>query len=149
MLRTSLFRSCACALALMFVAGATGVVAQEKSTNGGGSEMVLVENAASLAPIILPKDPTFFTKIAANDLAEYIGKVGGVKPEIIEGAPEPVPVHAIWVGFQPKLEEIFPDTDFEFKNPEEILIKCDGKNLAIVGRDVWDPKQDIIKAPKT
>ncbi len=112
-------------------------------------EMVLVENSASLAPIILPENPTFFTKIAANDLAEYIGKVGGVKPQIIEGVPDPVPEHAIWVGFQSKLKEIFPGTDFDFKKPEEILIKCDGKNLAIVGRDVWDPKCFSIKGGKT
>jgi len=113
------------------------------------AEMTLVENGASLTPIILPKDATFYTRIAANDLAEYIGKIGGAKPEIIEGIPDPVPEHAIWVGLQPKLKEIFPGTDFDFKNPEEILIKCDGKNLAIVGRDVWDPKLSIIKAGKT
>jgi len=113
------------------------------------AEMVLTKDKASLAPIILPKDPTFFNKIAAKDLAEYIKKAGGVKPEIIEGAPEPLPEHAIWVGFQPKLKEVFPGTDFDFKNPEEILIKCDGKNLAIVGRDVWDPKYSFLKGGET
>ncbi len=113
------------------------------------AEMVLTKDKASLAPIILPKEPTYFTKIAANDLADCIGKASGVKPEIIEGAPEPVPPHAIWVGFQPKLKEIFPGTDFDFKNPEEILIKCDGKNLAIVGRDVWDPEHSFVKGGAT
>jgi hypothetical protein len=112
-------------------------------------EMVLVDKGASLAPIILPKEPTYFTKIAATDLAEYIGKVGGVKPKIVEGLPTPLPEHAIWVGFQPKLKEIFPGTNFDFKNPEEILIKSDGKNLVIVGRDVWDPKQATIPRAKT
>ncbi len=101
--------------------------------------MVLVENGKSLVPIILPAEPTMFTKIAAADLAEYIGKVSGVMPEILEGLPSPVPKHAIWVGFQPQLKALFPGTDFEFKHPEEILIKCDGKHLAILGRDVWDP----------
>lgn len=119
-------------------------VANEKIATGGGGEIVLVENCKSLAPIILPKDPTMYIKIAAKDLAEYIGKAGGAKPEIIEGAPNPVPAHAIWVGFQPKLKEVFPGTDFDFKHPEEILIKCDGKNLAIVGRDVWDAKINKI-----
>jgi hypothetical protein len=102
------------------------------------ADFILVDNGKSLAPIILPTEPTMFTKIAAQDLAAYIGKVGGVKPEILEGLPDPVPAHAIWVRFQPQLKALFPDTDFDFKNPEEILIKCDGKHLAIVGRDVWD-----------
>ncbi len=101
--------------------------------------MVLVENGKSLAPIILPAEPTMFTKIAAADLADYIGKVSGAKPEILEGLPNPVPEQAIWVGFQPQLKVLFPGTDFDFKHPEEILIKCDGKHLAIVGRGVWDP----------
>lgn len=124
-------------------------VANEKIATGGGGEMLLVEKASSLAPIILPKDPTMYTKIAAQDLAEYIGKAGGAKPKILEGVPNPVPEHAIWVGFQPKLKEIFPGTDFDFKHPEEILIKCDGKNLAIVGRDVWDPKAMHVEKSKT
>ena len=109
------------------------------------TEFVLVEDGKSLAPIILPTEPTMFTKIAAADLAEYLGKVGGVKPEILEGLPNPIPEHAIWVGFQPKLKELFPGTDFDFKHPEEILIKCDGKHLAIVGRDVWDPITNKMK----
>lgn len=140
---------CMCSLFLILCAGSVVINAQEKIGTGGGTEMALVKGGASLAPIILPKDPTMFTKIAANDLAEYIGKIGGVKPKIIEGLPSPVPGHAIWVGFQPELKEIFPGTDFDFKNPEEILIKCDGKNLAILGRDVRDPKIGLIKSGKT
>lgn len=109
------------------------------------AELVLIENGKGLGPIILPAESTMFTKIAAQDLAEYIGKVGGVKPEILEGLPNPVPEHAIWVGFQPQLKTLFPGTDFDFKHPEEILIKCDGKHLAIVGRDVWDPVTNTKK----
>ncbi|HPN84835.1 MAG TPA: hypothetical protein PK821_05805 [Victivallales bacterium] len=124
---------------ILFFSGVLVLNGQDKTAQVAGKDLILVENGASLAPIILPKDPTMFTKIAAKDLAEYIGKIGGAKPEIIEGTPDPVPEHAIWVGFQEKFKELFPGTDFDFKNPEEILIKCDGKNLAIVGRDVWDP----------
>lgn len=129
----------------MFWAVPIGVPAQEQTATGNKAEMVLVESGRSLASIILPKDPTMFTKIAAADLADCIGKVGGVKPEILEGLPNPVPQHAIWVGFQPKLNEIFPGTNFDFKHPEEILIKCDGKNLIIAGRDVWDPITNRMK----
>jgi len=42
--------------------------------------IVQAANGKSLAPIILPKEATMFTKIAAKDLADYIGKVGGAKP---------------------------------------------------------------------
>ncbi|HPN83874.1 MAG TPA: DUF4838 domain-containing protein [Victivallales bacterium] len=111
-------------------------------------EMVLADNGKSLAPVIIPNDATMFTRRAVDDLVDYIGKVGGGKPNIIEGMPDPVPEHAIWVGFQTKLKELFPDTDFDFKNPEEILIKTDGRNLVIVGRDVWDPVINKSKISK-
>ncbi len=130
--RPELILSWACMLLGVFCAVPSATPAQEQT------KIVLVANGRNLAPIILPAESTMFTKIAAADLAEYIGKVGGAKPEVLEGLPTPVPEHAIWVGFQPQLKALFPGTDFDFKHPEEILIKCDGKHLAIVGRDVWD-----------
>ena len=108
--------------------------------------LVLVEKGVSLAPIIVFKDAPAFTRKAADELATYIGKVGGVKPKVIEGLPDPMPEKAIWVGFQPKLKELFPKTDFDFKNPEEILITANDKNLAIVGRDRWDPQHSVVKS---
>ena len=107
--------------------------------------LVLVEKGVSLAPIIVFKDAPAFTRKAADELATYIGKVGGVKPKVIEGLPDPLPEKAIWVGFQPKLKELFPKTDFDFKNPEEILITANDKNLAIVGRDRWDLQHMEVK----
>ncbi len=108
-------------------------------------ELVLVDQSKSLAPIIVFKDAPPITRKAADELAAYIEKVGGVKPNVIEGLPDPVPERAIWVGFQPKLKELFPKTDFDFKNPEEILIACDGRNLVIAGRDRWDPQHMVVK----
>lgn len=136
---------CVYALYCIFCSHTAEVPAQEQSVNHDLTKLVLVANGKSLAPIILPTEPTMFTKLAAADLAEYIGKVSGVKPEILEGPPNPIPEHAIWVGFQPKLKELFPGTDFDFKHPEEILIQCDGKHLVIVGRDVWDPITNKMK----
>ena len=108
-------------------------------------ELVLTDKGASLAPIIVFSNAPPMTRKAADELADYIEKVGGVKPPVLEGLPNPVPEHAIWVGFQPKLKELFPKTDFEFKHPEEILIACDGKNLVMVGRDLWDPQHLVLK----
>ena len=132
---------------LMVVSGCTGTMEKpkQKDSEVRAAPLVLVDKGASLAPIIVFKDAPPMTRKAADELAAYIEKVGGVKPPVLEGLPEPVPEHAIWVGFQPKLKEFFPKIDFEFKHPEEILIACDGKNLVIAGRDRWDPQHMVLK----
>ena len=132
---------------LMVASGCTVPQEDAKKKDSGvrAAPLILVDKGASLAPIIVFKDAPPRTRQAADELAAYIEKVGGVKPQVIEGLPDPVPEHAIWVGFQPKLKELFPKTDFDFKNPEEILIACDGKNLVIAGRDRWDPQHMVGK----
>jgi len=102
-------------------------------------ELVLVEKGVSRAPIIVFQGAPPYTRLAADDLARYIEKTSGARPPVIEGQPQPVPEHAIWVGFQPKLKELFPEIDFDFKHPEEILIAANEKHLVIAGRDRWDP----------
>ena len=133
---------------LMVVAGRA--VGQEDAKKNGSevrtAALTLVDKGKSLAPIIVFKDAPAFTRRAADELAAYIEKVGGVKPKVIEGLPDPLPEKAIWVGFQPKLKELFPKTDFDFKYPEEILIVANDKNLAIVGRDRWDPQHMVVKS---
>ena len=109
-----------------------------------GAEMVLVENGQALAPIVIFEGAPPLTRQAADELAYYIEKTSGAKPEVIEGLPDPLPERAIWVGYQPKLKELFPKIDFDFKHPEEILIACDGKNLVIAGRDRWDPEHLLV-----
>ncbi len=132
---------------LMVVNG--GTVPQEdakkKDSEVRAAPLILVDKGVSLVPIIVFKDAPPFTRRSADELAAYIEKVGGVKPQVIEGLPDPLPEKAIWVGFQPKLKELFPKTDFDFKNPEEILIACDGKNLVIAGRDRRDPQHMVVK----
>ena len=134
---------CVVGTVLLMVASGCTMLQEDAKKNDSGvraAPLILVDKGASLAPIIVFKDAPPRTRQAADELAAYIEKVGGVKPQVIEGLPNPVPEHAIWVGFQPKLKELFPKTDFEFKHPEEILIACDGKNLVITGRDRWDPQ---------
>ena len=111
-------------------------------------ELVLVNKGRSLAPIVVFSNAPPNTRQAADELAQYIEKISGAKPQVIEGLPDPVPEHAIWVGYQPKLKELFPKIDFEFKHPEEILNACDGKNLVIAGRDRWDPDRLTITRPR-
>lgn len=108
------------------------------------TELTLVKEGVSCAPIVVFKDAPPMTRLAADDLARYIEKISGARPNVIEGLPDSIPDSAIWVGYQPKLKELFPKIDFEFKHPEEILIACDGKNLVIAGRDRWDPEQLLV-----
>ncbi|MFN2351021.1 MAG: DUF4838 domain-containing protein [Kiritimatiellia bacterium] len=109
------------------------------------TDLILVQDGVAQLPIIVFEDAPPFTLRAANEMADYIEKISGARPAVIDGCPDPVPEHAIWVGYQPKLDELFPEIDFNFRNPEEILIVCDGKNLVIAGRDRWDPDHMIIQ----
>ncbi|MFN2352462.1 MAG: DUF4838 domain-containing protein, partial [Kiritimatiellia bacterium] len=111
------------------------------------AEMLLVQDGQAPVPIVVFAEAPPLTRQAADELADYIEKVSGARPEVLDGLPDPIPEHAIWVGYQPKLVELFPDIDFDFQHPEEILIACDGRNLAILGRDIWDPENLMIQRP--
>lgn len=112
-------------------------------TNGN---VALVVDGEDAAPIVVPADLPHFTRQAADILAEYIEKVSGAKPEILEGTPDPVPARAIWVGYQPIMDDLFPGIDLTFNHPEEILLAANGNHVVIAGRDRWDP--DFLTAPK-
>ncbi len=101
--------------------------------------LVLVEEGVSRMPVVIFKDAPPRTRRAAEELAEYIEKIAGARPDVIEGEPDPVPERAIWVGCQPVLNDLFPDLDFDFQYPEEILIAANQNHLVIAGRDRWDP----------
>ena len=130
--------------AYMVLLGVCLLVAAGRVHAASGPKVVLVENGVSRAPIVVFKDAPPYTRLAADDLARYIEKTSGAKPKVIEGTPNPIPKHAVWVGYQPVLEKLFPKTDFDFKHPEEILIAANGKHLAIVGRDRWDPEHLVV-----
>lgn len=102
-------------------------------------EFVLVENGASPAPVVVFKDAPPRTRSAAVELCDYVGKVSGARPKLIEGEPETIPPRAIWVGIQPAVRKLLPNLDLDFKHPEEILLACDERHLVIAGRDRWDP----------
>jgi len=104
------------------------------------ADLVLMSKDSAPLPIILAKDAAPHTRAAATDLAKHLEVIGGTRPEIMEGAPEPLPKQAIWVGYQPVLNRLFPGTDFTFKHPEEIILAANENHVAITGRDRWDPK---------
>ncbi len=99
----------------------------------------------SRAPIILTKgDPASAANWqAAEDLADYIEKVSGARPELLTEAPDPIPGRAIWIGLNPHLKALLPDVDFTFEQREEILIAASPYHLAIVGRDRFVDEHQI------
>ena len=108
-------------------------------------ELCLVQEGVSRAPIVIFQDAPPLTRRAADELAEYIEKISGAKPEILEGQPEPIPERAIWVGYQPVLENLFPNLDFDFQHPEEILLAANESHVVIAGRDLWDPDHMVAQ----
>lgn len=105
------------------------------------AELVLVEDGVSLAPIVVFENAPPKTRRAAHELAEYVLKISGATPEVLEGRPDPLPERAIWVGYQPVLDGLFPGLDFDFQHPEAILIAANAKHLVIAGRDRWNPER--------
>ncbi len=106
--------------------------------------LVIADKGQSLAPIILPEKHTPFMKEAAQDLAVYIEKISGAKPQIMEGAPSPIPAKAIWVGYQPAVDKLFPGQNLQFNHPEEVLNIANQNHILLSGRDVWDPANMTI-----
>lgn len=102
-------------------------------------ELVLVEPGRDPAPLVLVADAPPFLRQATDHLAALIDQATGMRPPILEGEPDPLPDSAIWVGHQPVLDRLFPDVDFDFQRPEEILIAANESHLVIAGRDRWDP----------
>ena len=103
------------------------------------ADFVLVDSRIAPAPIIVFKDAPPRTRDAAVTLADYLEKITGARPQLIDGEPAPIPERAIWVGFQPVLRQLFPKTDLDFHHPEEILLAATEHHLVIAGRDRWDP----------
>ena len=108
------------------------------------SELILVENGESRMPIVIFADAPPMTRRAADELAHYIEKISGARPEVLEGHPDPLPASAIWVGVQPVLTELFPDQDFDFEHPGEILIAANASHLVVAGRDRWNPDHLVV-----
>ena len=103
------------------------------------ADFIVFDAGIAPAPIIVFKDAPPRTRDAAVTLAEYIEKISGVKPAVMDGEPQPLPERAIWIGVQPVVKTLFPKTDFDFKHAEETLIVANEKHLVIAGRDRWNP----------
>lgn len=112
----------------LFLASATCVVT-------AAADLVLVEEGESRLPVVVAEGAGPETVQAANELADYLAKTSGARPEVLVEERSPAPAHAIWVGLQPGVEARFPGVKLEFSEPEEILIVCGRNDLLIAGRD--------------
>ncbi len=97
--------------------------------------LTLVEEGRARLPVIVAADAPPATIEAAQDLADYLAKIGGARPEVCTGAPDPAPGSAIWVGLPPDAARLFPGQDLAFRHPEEILLLGTERHLLIAGRD--------------
>jgi len=109
--------------------------------NPAAAEFVLVEPGAEPAPIVVDAGAPPRTQSAAVELADYVEKICGQRPTLIQGEPKPLPARAVWVGYQPAVKALFPQVDFEFKHPEETLIVIGERHALVAGRDRWDAEQ--------
>ncbi len=111
------------------------------------ADFILADREPGLAPapIVLFPDAPPKTREAAVELADYIEKICGARPELIDKSPEQPPDRAIWVGYQPALDSLFPKLDFKFQHPEEILLAATENHLVIAGRDRWDPNHLVVE----
>ncbi|MFM7606230.1 MAG: hypothetical protein ACKO8Z_13670, partial [Prosthecobacter sp.] len=105
----------------------------------------LITADGTALPIIVVDDAPPHTKAATVTLADCIERIGGVRPQILEALPDPVPARAIWVGHQPAMHAAFPGVDFTFRHPEEIVLAANENHVAITGRDQWDPKFSTVE----
>lgn len=111
----------------------------------GRSPLSLIGEDGNALPIIVPEDAAPFTRKSAHYLADVIETIGGVRPKVYEELPDPVPAQAVWVGYQPAMDDLFPGVSFEFKHREEVIMAGNESHIAITGRDNWDPKYPTVK----
>lgn len=89
------------------------------------------------ATIVIAKDTGEENHRAAATLAQSIEKITGIRPPIASSPPQDPQVPVIWVAAHDQLAKRFPGQDFTFTRPEEILMVCQGNNLAILGQDTF------------
>lgn len=99
------------------------------------AEMVLVDKGVAMVPVVVADNAAPSTLEAARELIDYIGKISGARPALIVGSADTAPASAIWVGSHPKLASLFSGVNLSFAFPEETLIVCNDRHVAILGRD--------------
>lgn len=101
--------------------------------------LTLVSPDLPPAPIIVAADAPPRTRDAAQTLADYVEKISGKRPDVLQPPPAQPPERAVWIGVSPAVPSLFPDIQLEFQHPEETLIVATTHHLLLAGRDRWDP----------
>lgn len=115
--------------------------------NVNAAEFVLFDVKAGVKPptLMLYAGAPPKTRAAAVELADYLEQISGTRPDLLEQPSKEPPTRAIWIGYQKDLDGLFPELDFEFQHPEEILIAANERHLVIAGRDRWDPEHLVVE----
>lgn len=104
------------------------------SLASGAGKLVLAKKGDTAVPIVVTQEVSETNLRAANELAEYIWKITGARPQVLRGG-HPISRSAVWVGIHPDASKLWPNLKLNFSHPEEVLVACDGRHLLIAGRD--------------
>jgi hypothetical protein len=97
------------------------------------ADLLLTDRGAARASIVIATDAPPETQRAAQALATFVEQISGAKLAL---TPQPVAGMAcVFVGPHPELASRFPTLTQTFDQPEQILIACNGSDVAILGRD--------------
>lgn len=97
--------------------------------------VVLVKEGRPAATIILSEDWSGEDELVVDLLVDSIEKMSGARLSIVSD-PELVETeNRIWIGFRPELIEHFPEADFGFAKPEELVMIAEPGDLVLAGRD--------------
>jgi len=129
---------------ILVTAALLGWLKTEAQGTDQTQRLELVQDDGRAVPIILAGNAAPYTREAAMELASQLQRIGGVRPEVLDGVPDPMPAQAIWVGYQPALDQLFPGIDFSLTHPEEVFLVANEQHVAITGRDSWDPAHDVF-----
>ena len=68
-----------------------------------------------------------------------------MRPELIDGTPQELPERAIWIGYQPTLDSLFPKHRFRLPTSRRNPHRGKREHLVIAGRDRWDPDHLVVE----
>jgi len=94
------------------------------------AQITLIENGQARVRVVTPAEPSFLERKAAQDLSDYLGRMGGTPVAVVAESEAPDGARLL-VGKTRAGREIAPDA--ERQGPEGFVIRTRGQDAAIVG----------------
>src|SRR5690606_34101958 len=86
------------------------------------------------ATIILPENPDEMQEKAAALLVDHVERMSGARLPVVSDPGAVETENRIWIGLRPEVVERFPEIDFSFPKPEELLMLAARGDLVLAGR---------------